>query len=297
MKRELKVDNPQILLDKISEYFPNITWQKYVFLDHSWEFQVIILDNSIVFRFPTTKSLIPTLKREIQLLKIIKTDPRYDFPVYKYIAPEWQFGGYNIVSGNELDHKLFKQLIDRDRAQLSSNIGVFLKNLHNTSIPPGTTLRSTTRELLDEDSQLLQKCNQHLKSILSERVFSDIKHVLTAAMELRSKTTDKKLIHGDFYGRHILWDSKLKLTGFIDFSDANLGDPAIDFAELFEFGVIFTRRVLTAYDSTDSELLSRALVYYQRVGVYLMINSFEDTKISFDEAHKLFLKASNISLS
>jgi len=38
------------------------------------------------------------------------------------------------------------------------------------------------------------------------------------------------LVHGDFYAGHILVDKKGQITGIIDWSEAKVNDPSIDFA-------------------------------------------------------------------
>ena len=49
------------------------------------------------------------------------------------------------------------------------------------------------------------------------------------------------VVHNDVYSRHLLWDDAAARLGVIDFSDMCLGDPAVDFAELYEYGEAFVR--------------------------------------------------------
>jgi aminoglycoside 2''-phosphotransferase len=76
------------------------------------------------------------------------------------------------------------------------------------------------------------------------------------------------LAHRDLACEHILLADNGALAGVIDWGDASLGDPAIDFAGLLDgLGEGFTRRVIArwrgprAASETDATLLTRAVFY------------------------------------
>jgi aminoglycoside 2''-phosphotransferase len=46
-------EHQKSLLKKISDEFPHIAWSSYRYVDEGWDHEVIILDEKIVFRFPT----------------------------------------------------------------------------------------------------------------------------------------------------------------------------------------------------------------------------------------------------
>jgi aminoglycoside phosphotransferase (APT) family kinase protein len=99
----------------------------------------------------------------------------------------------------------------------------------------------------------------------------------------------KVFLHGDIYSTHLLWDSKDKKLGLIDFSDMNIGDPAFDFAELYEYGQEFIEQVYKLYKGPkDDSFLERAWIYQRWVGVFMMINHFETHKTSFEVARQTF---------
>jgi aminoglycoside phosphotransferase (APT) family kinase protein len=41
---------------------------------------------------------------------------------------------------------------------------------------------------------------------------------------------DRRVVHGDLYGRHLVLDDAARLAGVIDWGDLHLGDPALDLA-------------------------------------------------------------------
>lgn len=267
-------------------------------MTHSWEYQVIILDNMYVFRFPSSSTLLPSLKKEILLLEKITVPSHLQIPRYTMIAKNKSFAGYPIITGNALTLEDFNNLTPIQQDNLAGKVADFLRALHSTSLESIKKLaEDQTTELIHEDEELRQKLESLIKPKLSPEHYSKAQQTLAACIKQRQLHHARKLIHGDFYGRHMFWEPAQDTLGIIDFSDCGLGDPAMDFAELFEFGVDFAQKVAKDYGlENPGALLSRALLYYQRVGVFLMINSFEDTKIGLQEAYGLFQKAHAISL-
>lgn len=67
----------------------------------------------------------------------------------------------------------------------------------------------------------------------------------------RDITFDPTLIHGDLTDRNILFDpAKQKLTRILDWSDAVFGDPAYDFAGLYEMNTSLGEKTLEGLKNT-----------------------------------------------
>ena len=75
------------------------------------------------------------------------------------------------------------------------------------------------------------------------------------------------LIHGDLGGEHILLDRVTgTLAGVIDWGDACVGDPALDFAGLLHgCGRDFACGVLAGYGGEMDEALRERVVFYARI--------------------------------
>lgn len=97
------------------------------------------------------------------------------------------------------------------------------------------------------------------------------------------------LLLGDVYSRHLPWNIAKNQPGIIDFSDMNLGDPAFDFAELYEYGSGFVRLVYQYYTgSKDGTFLNRALTYQEWMGVFMIVDYFIHHKTTFKKARETF---------
>ena len=82
---------------------------------------------------------------------------------------------------------------------------------------------------------------------------------------------------------HILCDlDRGVIIGIIDWDDACIGDPALNFTWLLDYGSSFIREVLGGYrGNIDRTLLKRA-TFYSRIGSFTEILFGLDTG---DEAH------------
>lgn len=77
------------------------------------------------------------------------------------------------------------------------------------------------------------------------------------------------LVHRDLITEHVLWNPTAgHLTGVIDWGDAGIDDPAVDFAGLWrQLGEAFARQMLAAYasdalhDTTMTDMLRRMDFY------------------------------------
>ncbi len=138
-------------------------------------------------------------------------------------------------------------------------VGQFLRALHDmpvniyveSGIPDPVAARS---ELLATLERLLQRVLPLLPEELQEPGSALLRRIA-----LKTPTT---LIHGDLGPHHVLVRED-RVVGVIDWSDARVGDPAIDLAwALFDTPEPFAAAVATAYGVHDDEL-TRALDWHR----------------------------------
>jgi aminoglycoside phosphotransferase (APT) family kinase protein len=84
------------------------------------------------------------------------------------------------------------------------------------------------------------------------------------------------LVHGDLSGEHLLMDAEGRLSGVIDFADARLTDPALDFAGVLNrFSTRDLEVVRAHYDAPqDPTLLERARIYIDIVPIYQVTDGY-----------------------
>ena len=165
---------------------------------------------------------------------------------------------------------------------LARQLGAFLTALHSFPLQ-----RAIGAGIPDGTPADWQRQCQSLYESARERVFPLLDTVTRRAADtwwagfLTSAATlgfTPVLIHGDLGTEHILCDRSLgTLTGVIDWEDASIGDPALDFAGLLAtLGAGAVEEVLSAYGGpADARLASRA-------GFYVAVAPFHEVLHGLD---------------
>jgi aminoglycoside phosphotransferase (APT) family kinase protein len=168
---------------------------------------------------------------------------RANIPNYLYVAKNNSFAGYPIVPGDILTKKDFDKLSKIDELDFSKQLASLLSSLHTVGKRAIDLDAVVTSYMPHEQSEVKKLAVIYLSVILSPKDCKIVREILSAVDEVLARLTPAVFIHGDIYSNHILWDSHNKKLGLIDFSDMTIADPAIDFAELYEYGRAFVARV------------------------------------------------------
>src|SRR5262249_5745856 len=81
-----------------------------------------------------------------------------------------------------------------------------------------------------------------------------------------AKTTARRcLVHGDLVDEHVILDNRSRVSGVIDWGDAGLSDPTIDFGGLCAWlGAEFVRQVLAHYGHPWNESCMEQIAFRAR---------------------------------
>lgn len=285
----------ETFLQKIRAAFPKLQWHDAQMITEGWDHVVIILDEKTVFRFPQDDEYKNMLQNEIAVLKVLKPLLPITIPDYEYIAPDFEFAGYPIVPGRVLNKKQFETLSADEQAAIAKQLAEFLTALHSldNKQPDFAKVRTS---YLDDDQLRVKKMMSNLDDVLSPSDRQLVDNIMNKVDELATQALPVVLTHGDVYSRHLLWDKDQHRLGVIDFSDMSHADPALDFAELHEYGQDFVDTVYQHYAGPkDDQFLERAWIYQCWVGVYLLVDFFRYHKTSWEVSRETFdfVKAAN----
>ena len=132
------------------------------------------------------------------------------------------------------------------------------------------TLRFPIEKTLTYWKELQTKLNQYVTNSLTSSQKLSLNRLFENFFTcIDTSTFQNTLIHADFTHHHILFDNQNKtISGIIDFGDAQIGDPAFDFARLYyDFGREFTTSVYEQYSTIishhDPLLIHRITSFYQ----------------------------------
>jgi aminoglycoside 2''-phosphotransferase len=255
---------------------------------------VIIINESLVFRFPKYQKGIDSLKKKTEILEAIKNTVSIPIPnpIYQSFE-EWEVGkvfvGYELIQGSPLWKASFGS-IDNEEVlkRLASQLVNFLIEIH--SIPKNILPLEETnpREHMVNLYQKLQNKLYPFMSVEAQRQTShSFETFLHSEICLNLNTT---LVHGDFGATNILWNpDTCKISGIIDFGGSGIGDPAYDFAGILSsYGEDFFNMCLDLYPN-GNEISERVKFYRSTFALQEALHGVEnDDVVAFENGIKAF---------
>lgn len=165
-----------------------------------------------------------------------------------------------------------RRILGRTREEHLAAIGRFLATLHTTPHDDAREHGVEVRDLWHKVS--LPRIEETMA--LAGPVTRAWLHEQIRAYEAFEAPVPVALVHGDLSGDHLLMDDRGRLSGVIDFADARLTDPALDFAGVLNrFSLRDLQVVRAHYDAPqDSELLERARIYIDIVPIYQVTDGY-----------------------
>ena len=181
----------------------------------------------------------PSVEREALLLEALASRVSIQIPKPRFADADAGVLAYERIPG--------RPLLGRDPPPgTAQRLGRFLRELHGVEIE---SVRGILATEVADPSQWLEDL--------------DGPHVLVRLVRAtRPPPSDRRVVaHADLGAEHIL-ELDGTLTGVIDWSDAAITDPALDFARLLrDFGPSFLEQLLGAYGRLSSQAMSRILFF------------------------------------
>jgi aminoglycoside 2''-phosphotransferase len=259
----------------VSACLPELPLRGVRRLGAGWDSDAFLVDGGeagpLVFRFPRRAPVAEALERALRLLPELGPTlpapvPRFTHVVRGCAAAPFPFAGYPLLPGRTL---MGTRLSAAKLRRLSVDLGRFLAALHRFPVARAESLGVPLASVAGGRDQLaafLALARARVTPLLSEPERARFAHWLASLDRPAQFAFTPVLLHGDLYDDQILVDPATgRLTGVIDFDDAALGDPALDFAGLLRnLGEPFAREAVRAYGADEEEaeqILHRAAVY------------------------------------
>lgn len=214
-------------------------------IEHGWE-QHVIIDEllRIVYRYPRHKAAADKLADEVLVLQSIhKSEWLIKLPVM--VEHTDIFTAYNLIVGDVLDISLITTLSDQSLTSIGSELGAFLAQLHRfdpTPVQNKKTKQTTT---------LYEYYETHIRGARNTKFYHPA-HAALSKLSAGLHSLETVVVHGDLHGLNVVVDRNHDhVTGVIDLSEMEIGDPHQDFRKLF---------------MTDSRLLHPAVSAYHKNG-------------------------------
>lgn len=235
--------------------FPELDLREIRTIEDGWDSLVLEVAGMYVFRFPRRPEVQAWVEREIRLLPELAESLPVAVPRFELVARNGLLCvGYRKLVGTPAAADL------DERA--GEDLGRFLSALHRF---PVERARSLDVPYFEPDAwrerfgRFCADLRQRVLPLLSrdERERAEIIFGVVAGLDF-----EPVLVHGDLGPEHVLC-SEGRIVGVIDWSDARVGDAALDLAWCLNGTSDAVAGALTETYGVDSRALERALFYYR----------------------------------
>jgi aminoglycoside phosphotransferase (APT) family kinase protein len=228
-------------------------------VDVGWDYRVVTVDDRVVFRLPRTDAYADRIAVDVELLRCLSGLP-VSIPEPAYVSALPAVIGYAKLPGEPVEDQ---DLIQAPRE--CERLGAFLDRLHRFPLDEArrSGLRLETADTWRRGWRETLTRYRRALALLPRRIRREA--------ELRWKeflTTDENfdfepsLIHTDLLPQHVLWMEQ-RITGIIDWSDAQIGDVAMDFAWPSSLPEPAFATILSAYSARDATALKDRARFYE----------------------------------
>lgn len=248
-------------IESIKWVYPNLSIEDWYPNEIGQNNDVLIINNSLVFRFPKYQKGILQLIRETEILEQIKNIvsipiPQPIYHSFEELVPGKVFTGYSLIDGVPLWKESLEKINSNELIKgLALQLVDFLIEIHSISeVKAKGVLKLEDNNPREEMSELFGKIHNKLFPYIREEAQNEIIQSFKNFLNGRALDIKTTIIHGDFGASNILWNPKTsKISGVIDFGGSRLGDPAYDFAGILSsYGEDFFNMCINLYPNGNA---------------------------------------------
>jgi aminoglycoside phosphotransferase (APT) family kinase protein len=238
----------------VDAQFPGLSGQPVSRFGAGWDHELFSVGEQWILRFPRRAERVPWLLREQAILAAVvpvlgPLVPAFELAGQPSAAYDYPFVGYRRLPGVGADQVPVA-------AGLASDLGRVLAALHRVRVgqippTPNNWGKEPLSGLRDELASVAHLARPVLEaSVLDAALLARAEPYLSGLVTLPAQDGPVRFIHDDICPDHLLVDPVTgRLTGLIDFTDALVGDPVLDFTGLIGVGGYdFIAQVVDAYD-------------------------------------------------
>lgn len=277
------------LITRTYPQFSNYDLAAIQLLTQGWDSLVLNINNEYVFRFPRREETRQQFLKEIKLLPELKKILSYPIPNFEFIHLVQQelaqsFVGYHKLPGVPLEHE-----IARSR-RIVVQLGTFLSELHHFPVREAVRLQIPLASPQDWRQNYLDFYKWVRSHCFPKMQVIEISHFRALWEDYLEDENNfafqPVLIHGDLASEHILYDpNRDSLSGIIDWGDARIGDPALDFVGLYiTGGEDLVRHIMDIYQGACVD------TFWQRIKFYRAIFPFYEIQYGFMTQQEPFIQ-------
>jgi aminoglycoside phosphotransferase (APT) family kinase protein len=258
--------SPATAVSVITAQFPHLAPVALQWLDEGWDHEVYRVNDTWAFRFPKRREVVPWVEREIGVTRLVSSRLGIPVPRFELVGRPgahfpYPFVGYRFLPGvpaNTID--MPAEALIAAAAQL----GEALAELHAI---PAENVRPLGAPVEEEGPrEWLQDCVADADSIcagLGDHA-AHWESYLHGDVPVPDAAPRRCLVHNDLGHEHILVNERTaRVTAIIDWADAAIADPALDFIGIYIWGGEgMVSRALEHYTVVDDQAAFMARLRY-----------------------------------
>ena len=239
-------------LAALRERIPGVVGARLDRISGGWDSEVHVLDRTWVVRVARRPEIAAQLSAEVALLAELGPLLPVAVPLVEASGPDWV--AYRWIDGQPIGGRTS-----------AADVAAFLSALHRfpvarageLGLPNDEWAMAVARKLDEFERRVLPLLGASERAVAKRR-FDRFRN------DAASFAFRPALIHADLGPEHLLCDAEGRLVGVIDWTDARIGDPALDFAWLLHgLGPAFATELLAAYEGeVDATVAERAAFFH-----------------------------------
>jgi aminoglycoside 2''-phosphotransferase len=260
----------------VRENHPELDVRSFDRITGGWASDTFLVNGEYIFRFPKMPILTRygyDIRKEIRLLPPLSKAMSVRVPVFEFVNEEIPYVGYKMIEGVPITK------CDLGSDELAGQMAAVLLEIHSFPEEKALELGVLKPDWRMDYVDFYEKVQNETFGFLDEATRAGARKVFDGFLDNEDNFNFKpRLVHRDLSGdAHILCDTETdRIAGIIDWEDACVGDPAIDFTGLYwDCGEEFTLAVLRHYETLGGKRPDPAFwernIFYRRIGDFYTI--------------------------
>lgn len=245
-----------------------------------WDCFTYLADDEWVFQFPKRARAADGLRRQHAFLPELAREVSTAVPVPERWSDDPTCLGYRFIDGSPVDDVS----IADDAGILPERLGRFLYDLHMIPVEYLGLRLARPRPWRDGFGDLFDDLRTRVLPLLDARSRASAEEMFSSFLA-SPPLFATAFHHGDLGPLHILRAPSGDLAGVIDWGEADVGDPARDFAWILFAHPEIGERVLAAYGGApDAGFRERARFYHRLGPWYEVLHGLDTEQPAFVES-------------
>jgi aminoglycoside phosphotransferase (APT) family kinase protein len=257
----------------VGAQFPELRPVRARFLGAGWDNDAWLVADTWVFRFPRRREVAASLEGERRLLDVVAAALDVAVPRIERLGrpDRWfphAYAGYRHLAGEPADRC---EIDAAAEAEIARALGSALARLHAVAPERVASLALPSEaDRWEGRRRAILACAETFRGAMPADVLRPLEAFLRGEIAPPPYGGPLRLVHNDLAAEHVLLDPQShRVRAILDWADAAIGDPAIDFAGLWAWrGERFARRALAHYALPwDEAFLARCRLTAWALGV------------------------------